>query len=88
MPRRQSRLSYNQGSLRTEPYQYLCGFGNHHATEAVMGALPRHGTNLPQRHPLGLCAEHMNGTPFISSREAVSNVYVSPIRLNLDPCHI
>ena len=57
-----------------DPYEYQRGFGNHHVSEAVPGALPRHGTNLPQRHPYGLFPEHLNGTPFISSRENVSNV--------------
>lgn len=59
-----------------DPYRYQHGFGNHHATEAFVGALPRNGTNLPQKHPYGLYAEHLNGTSFISSRETVSNVYV------------
>ena len=33
--------------------QYLSGFGNEHATEAVPGALPQ-GQNSPQRPPRGL----------------------------------
>lgn len=61
---------------KQDPYRYQHGFGNHHATEAFAGALPRNGTNLPQRHPYGLYAEHLNGTSFISSRESVANVYV------------
>lgn len=59
-----------------DPYRYQHGFGNHHASEAFAGALPRNGTNLPQKHPYGLYAEHLNGTPFISSRESVLNTYV------------
>jgi hypothetical protein len=57
-----------------DPYRYQCGFGNHHATEAIPGALPRSGTNLPQKARYGLYPEHLNGTSFISSRESVSNV--------------
>lgn len=56
-----------------DPYRYQHGFGNHHASEAFAGALPRNGTNLPQKHPYGLYAEHLNGTSFISSRESVLN---------------
>ncbi len=57
-----------------EPYQYQHGFGNHHVSEAVPGALPRNGANLPQKCPYDLYPEHLNGTSFISSRETVSNV--------------
>ena len=57
-----------------DPYRYLFGFGNHHATEAIPGALPQNGTNLPAKVRFGLYAEHLNGTSFISSRDTVSNV--------------
>ena len=46
-----------------EPLNYLTGFGNHHVTEAVPGALPE-GRNSPQRAPLGLYAEQISGTAF------------------------
>ncbi|KAK0655137.1 Homogentisate 1,2-dioxygenase [Cercophora newfieldiana] len=59
-----------------DPYRYQFGFGNHHATEAIPGALPLNGTNLPQRGKYGLYPEHLNGTSFISSRESVSNVWL------------
>ena len=58
----------------SDPYRYQLGFGNHHATEAIPGALPSGGTNLPAKVRFGLYAEHLNGTSFISSRETVSNV--------------
>jgi homogentisate 1,2-dioxygenase len=58
----------------TDPYRYQYGFGNHHATEAIPGALPHNGTNLPAKVRFGLYPEHLNGTSFISSRETVSNV--------------
>jgi len=57
-----------------DPYKYQTGFGNHHSSEAIPGALPAHGTNIPQRHKYGLYAEHLNGSSFISSRQSVSNV--------------
>ncbi|KAK0665747.1 putative homogentisate 1,2-dioxygenase [Cercophora samala] len=59
-----------------DPYKYQLGFGNHHVTEAVPGALPPHGTNIPQKGRYGLYAEHLNGTPFISGRNTVANVWM------------
>ncbi|KAK5656561.1 hypothetical protein OQA88_4540 [Cercophora sp. LCS_1] len=59
-----------------DPYRYMHGFGNHHATEAIPGALPDSGTNIPLKHKYGLYSEHINGTSFISSRETVSNVWL------------
>ncbi|KAM7188515.1 Homogentisate 1,2-dioxygenase [Naviculisporaceae sp. PSN 640] len=59
-----------------DPYKYQCGFGNHHSTEAIPGALPAHGSNLPQKCPYGLVAEHISGTSFIASRETASNVWL------------
>ena len=46
---------------------YQPGFGNHHATEAVPGALPV-GRNSPQRVPFGLYAEQLSGTAFTAPR--------------------
>jgi homogentisate 1,2-dioxygenase len=57
-----------------DPYRYQFGFGNHHVSEAIPGALPRNGTNLPQKCEFDLVAEHLNGTSFISSRDTVSNL--------------
>jgi homogentisate 1,2-dioxygenase len=70
-----------------DPYRYQLGFGNHHCSEAVPGALPVDGTNLPQKPRYGLYAEHLNGTSFISSRASVSNVYVPSFHLYLRGCH-
>ena len=47
--------------------QYLSGFGNSFATEAVAGALPQ-GQNSPQQVPLGLYAEQLSGTAFTAPR--------------------
>jgi len=46
---------------------YMSGFGNEFATEAEKGALPE-GQNSPQKHPLGLFVEQINGTAFTMPR--------------------
>lgn len=45
----------------------LPGFGNHHSTEAVAGALPV-GRNSPQKVPYGLYAEQFSATAFTAPR--------------------
>src|SRR5688572_30947428 len=50
----------------TDP-DYLSGFGNHFATEAVPGALPE-GRNSPQKPAFGLYAEQLSGTAFTAPR--------------------
>eukprot|EP00918_Siedleckia_nematoides_P101799 GHVU01222430.1.p1 GENE.GHVU01222430.1~~GHVU01222430.1.p1 ORF type:complete len:503 (-),score=43.18 GHVU01222430.1:426-1772(-) len=47
--------------------EYLRGFGNEHATEAILGALPA-GQNNPQRCPFNLYAEQISGTAFTVAR--------------------
>ncbi|MEP7157624.1 MAG: homogentisate 1,2-dioxygenase [Betaproteobacteria bacterium] len=47
--------------------QYLSGFGNEHATEAVAGALPQ-GQNSPQKAAHGLYAEQLSGSAFTAPR--------------------
>ena len=47
--------------------KYLSGFGAHHETEAVAGALPR-GQNSPQKVALGLYAEQLSLTAFTAPR--------------------
>jgi homogentisate 1,2-dioxygenase len=47
--------------------QYMTGFGNHFATEAVAGALPV-GQNSPQQAPFGLYAEQLSGSAFTAPR--------------------
>ena len=46
---------------------YLPGFGNHHESEAVTGALPR-GRNSPQQVAFGLYAEQVSGSAFTAPR--------------------
>lgn len=50
----------------TDP-EYMTGFGNHFATEAVAGALPQ-GRNSPQRPAFGLYTEQLSGTAFTAPR--------------------
>lgn len=45
----------------------LTGFGNHHESEAIAGALPI-GQNSPQICPFKLYAEQINGTSFTQPR--------------------
>jgi homogentisate 1,2-dioxygenase len=47
--------------------KYLSGFGAHHESEAVAGALPR-GQNSPQKAAFGLYAEQLSGTAFTAPR--------------------
>ena len=47
--------------------EYLSGFRNHHASEALPGALPE-GQNSPQRCPYGLYAEQLTGSAFTAPR--------------------
>jgi homogentisate 1,2-dioxygenase len=49
-------------------YEYLAGFNNHHCSEALPGALPKH-QNSPQICPYGLYIEQISGTAFTTPRE-------------------
>jgi homogentisate 1,2-dioxygenase len=60
-------------------WRYQAGFGNHHVTEAVPGALPE-GRNSPQRAPLGLYAEQISGTAFTAPRAGNRRSWVYRIR--------
>ena len=53
----------------TKELQYLSGFANEWASEALPGALPV-GQNSPQRCPYGLYAEQISGTAFTAPRHA------------------
>jgi len=46
---------------------FMSGFGNHFASEAVPGALPE-GRNSPQKPAFGLYAEQLSGTAFTAPR--------------------
>ena len=58
---------------------YLSGFGNEFATEAVPGALPQ-GQNSPQRPPLGLYAEGVSGAAFTAPRRENRRSWLYRIR--------
>ncbi|KAK4160793.1 Homogentisate 1,2-dioxygenase [Cladorrhinum sp. PSN259] len=64
-----------EASTLDDPYVYQAGFGNHHSSEALEGALPLRA-NVPQKHRYKLYTEHMNGTSFISSRDSVLNLWM------------
>ncbi len=61
------------------PLEYLSGFGNQFATEALRGALPL-GRNSPQRCPYGLYAEQLSGTAFTAPRHANRRSWLYRIR--------
>ncbi len=48
--------------------RYSRGFGNQHSSEAVDGAVPR-SQNSPLETPLGLYAEQVSGSVFVTSRQ-------------------
>src|ERR1051325_9199226 len=58
---------------------YLSGFGNEFASEAVSGALPRE-QNAPQKPPLGLYVEELNGTSFTAPRGVSRSTWTYRIR--------
>jgi homogentisate 1,2-dioxygenase len=62
-----------------ESDEYLSGFGNEFATEALAGALPQ-GRNSPQRCPFGLYAEQFSGTAFTAPRAANRRSWLYRIR--------
>jgi homogentisate 1,2-dioxygenase len=66
------------------PVDYLSGFGNEFATEAVAGTLPV-GQNSPQRVAHGLYAEQLSGTPFTAPRVANRRSWLYRIRPSV--CH-
>jgi homogentisate 1,2-dioxygenase len=53
--------------MRTVDLPYQSGFGNEFSSEAEPGALPRN-QNAPQKAPLGLYVEELNGTSFTAPR--------------------
>lgn len=63
----------------TGTVEYLTGFGNEHATEALPGALPV-GKNSPQKPPYGLYPELLSGTAFTAPRAANQRTWFYRIR--------
>ena len=58
---------------------YMTGFGNHFATEAVAGALPV-GRNSPQKPPFGLYTEQLSGTAFTAPRHENRRTWMYRLR--------
>ncbi|MDX1443030.1 MAG: homogentisate 1,2-dioxygenase [Gammaproteobacteria bacterium] len=58
---------------------YMSGFGNEFATEALEGALPE-GMNSPQVAPFGLYAEQLSGTAFTAPRSSNQRSWLYRIR--------
>ncbi|MFA5965721.1 MAG: homogentisate 1,2-dioxygenase [Sphingomonas sp.] len=58
---------------------YMTGFGNHFATEAMAGALPV-GRNSPQKPPFGLYAEQLSGTAFTAPRHENRRTWLYRLR--------
>ncbi|MDN5864871.1 MAG: homogentisate 1,2-dioxygenase [Gammaproteobacteria bacterium] len=59
--------------------EYMSGFGNEFATEALDGALPV-GQNSPQKTPYGLYAEQFSGTAFTAPNALNRRTWVYRIR--------
>jgi homogentisate 1,2-dioxygenase len=59
--------------------QYQSGFGNEFASEALPGALPRTQV-APQKAPLGLYVEELNGTAFTAPRGVSRSTWSYRIR--------
>ena len=53
--------------MNADNFKYLSGFGSHHETEAIAGALPV-GQNSPQNVAFGLYAEQLSGSAFTAPR--------------------
>jgi homogentisate 1,2-dioxygenase len=66
----------------SEPFEYLCGFGAAHGSEALKGALPE-AQNSPRLPPYGLVAEQLNGTSFTVPRAENRRVWLYRVRPSL-----
>lgn len=62
---------------------YLTGFGGHHESEAVAGALPK-GRNSPQRPAFGLYAEQLSGSAFTAPRHENRRSWLYRLRPTAD----
>lgn len=66
--------------------QYMTGFGNEFATEALKGALPE-GQNSPKEPPYGLYAEQLTGTAFTAPRAENKRTWFYRIRPSVVPAN-
>src|SRR6201989_2522400 len=67
------------GRSSSDECQYMTGFENSFATEALPNALPI-GRNSPQRAPLNLYAEQLSGSAFTSPRASNKRTWFYRIR--------
>ena len=72
-------MSTPQTAAAQAARQYMTGFANEWATEAIAGALPV-GRNSPQVAPLGLYAEQLSGTAFTAPRHTNRRSWLYRIR--------
>ncbi len=77
--RHDAGIHVNELHRADDPSDYLSGFDNEFAAEALPGALPR-GRNSPQRCAYGLYAEQLSGTAFTAPRHANRRSWLYRIR--------
>ncbi|MFK7887997.1 MAG: homogentisate 1,2-dioxygenase [Gammaproteobacteria bacterium] len=65
--------------MTSPTHNYLSGFGNEFATEALPGALPE-GQNSPQKPPYGLYPELISGSAFTAPRALNRRTWMYRIR--------
>lgn len=61
------KIKKSDEKVNIDPYKYMAGLGNEHASEALPGSLPI-GQNTPQKCAYGLYAEQLSGTSFTTPR--------------------
>ncbi|EME78509.1 uncharacterized protein MYCFIDRAFT_37377 [Pseudocercospora fijiensis CIRAD86] len=74
-----AQAAYLSEATPQDPYRYHQGFGNRIASEAIPGVLPQ-ARNAPQRVKYDLYSEQLNGSPIVSSRTNIQNVWLYRIR--------
>lgn len=72
-------LQRSQPTRANDPYEYLAGFGNRHASEVIPGTLPA-GQNNPQENRFGLYTEGITYSAFAARREVNRSTYMYRVR--------
>lgn len=72
-------LQRSKPTRANDPYEYLAGFGNRHASEVIPGTLPA-GQNNPQENRFGLYTEGITYSAFAARREANRSTYMYRVR--------
>lgn len=68
-------LDSNKPTRIDDPYEYMCGFGNHFQSELIPGTLPI-AQNNPQICRFQLYTECLTASAFAAPRVANSNAYL------------